>query len=56
VITPDETPAETETGGRLRVGDAAPAVLVTLASGEQRRLADLWRDGPLALAFLRHFG
>jgi peroxiredoxin len=34
----------------------APLTVVTLDSGETRDLADFYKDRPLALVFLRHFG
>jgi peroxiredoxin len=41
---------------RLAPGDAAPDYKVFDASGREVALADLWREGPVVLAFLRHFG
>ena len=29
---------------------------VTFSDGTDRRLSDLWEEGPLLLVFLRHFG
>lgn len=34
----------------------APELTVTLSNGEQKKLADLYKDAPLALVFVRHFG
>ncbi len=34
----------------------APEAPVVLSDGSNRRLSDWWRDGPLVLVFLRHFG
>ena len=39
------------------VGEAAPDARVARApDGQDFALADLWRDGPAVLVFLRHFG
>jgi hypothetical protein len=40
----------------LRPGDPAPDVPVVDAAGEHFQLAALWRDRPLVLGFLRHYG
>jgi len=37
-------------------GDSAPDLGYTTASGESRRLSDLWTDGPALVLWLRHFG
>jgi peroxiredoxin len=42
--------------GRLIAGSRAPDGPVTLADGRAVPLADLWRDGPVVLAFVRHLG
>ena len=34
----------------------APDGEVSLADGSTKRLSDFWRDAPLVLVFLRHFG
>jgi hypothetical protein len=34
----------------------APDAVVTLSDGSRGRLSDWWRQGPLVLVFLRHFG
>ena len=47
----DETAAR-----RLMPGDPAPDAFITLADGTRHALSDLWREGPLALVFLRHLG
>jgi hypothetical protein len=40
---------------KLTVGDPFPDVLVESRDGEEH-LSDRWRDGPLVVAFMRHFG
>jgi peroxiredoxin len=40
----------------LKIGDKAPNVAVYDAQGRQVTLAELWKDGPILLTFLRHFG
>ena len=40
----------------LNVGDAAPDVTLADGSGTPVRLSDLWRERPLLLVFLRHYG
>ena len=40
----------------LRPGDPAPDVAVYAADGRLVRTPDLWRDSPVLLNFLRHFG
>jgi hypothetical protein len=42
-------------GTRLDVGDTAPDLALGSPEGEVR-LSALWREAPLVLAFLRHFG
>lgn len=45
------------TDRRPRVGDMAPDLMVTEAvGGRPFPLADLWKDGPALLVFLRHLG
>lgn len=39
-----------------QIGDAAPNVAVFDTEGKTVHLAEYWRDQPLVLAFLRHFG
>lgn len=39
----------------IAVGRPAPDLVFGSSSGDLH-LADLWREGPLVLAFLRHFG
>ena len=39
-----------------QVGDAAPDVELPDTSGQPRRLSEFWREGPVLLIFLRHFG
>jgi len=41
---------------RLRVGQIAPDATVTDINGAPVSLASLWANGPVLLAFLRHFG
>ncbi len=41
---------------QLRVGQQAPAVTFGKGDGGQVSLADLRREGPVVVAFLRHFG
>ena len=38
------------------VGASAPDAEALLSDGNPARLSGLWRDGPVALVFLRHFG
>lgn len=40
----------------LRPGDAAPDVVVYDTGGAVVSTCALWRDRPVVLAFLRHFG
>lgn len=40
----------------LKVGDKAHNAIVYDANGRQVSLAETWRDGPVLLTFLRHFG
>src|SRR5262245_16265907 len=40
----------------LKVGDKAPNATVLDAQGTPVELEDTWRDGPVLLTFLRHFG
>ena len=40
---------------RLSVGDAFPNIELDTRDGEVS-LAERWRDGPLVVAFMRHFG
>jgi peroxiredoxin len=40
----------------LTVGDSAPDVELTNAEGQPVRLSELWREQPIVLLFLRHFG
>ena len=42
--------------GRPAIDPEAAAVLVEDLEGRSRRLGDLWRDRPVVLVFLRHFG
>ena len=40
----------------IQVGDPAPNATFSRSQGDEVALADLWRDGPVVIAFLRHFG
>ena len=40
----------------LNNGDKAPDVRVHDSNGVATALSDLWRERPLILVFLRHFG
>ena len=41
--------------GKLSPGDAFPGITLESRDGEVQ-LADRWRNGPLVVAFMRHFG
>jgi len=41
---------------RLQRGDLAPDTTVLDIHGHPRQLSESWRDGPVLLTFLRHFG
>ncbi len=34
----------------------APDISVTMSDGTSRNLRDFWKENPLILVFLRHFG
>ena len=40
----------------IQLGDSAPDVQFIDAEGRSGSLSDFWRDGPVVLVFLRHFG
>ena len=40
---------------KLSAGDAFPEITLETREGEVK-LAERWRDGPLVVAFMRHFG
>jgi peroxiredoxin len=40
----------------LQQGDRAPDVTLQSPTRQAVRLSDLWREGPLVVAFLRHMG
>jgi peroxiredoxin len=40
----------------LKPGDTAPDRRLRDSSGSEVALSDLWRERPLVLVFLRHFG
>ena len=44
----EKTPAQ--------VGDTAPDVELVDSDGKPRRISDFWKEGPLHLFFLRHYG
>jgi hypothetical protein len=41
--------------GRLTVGDRFPEIVLESPDGDVQ-LAERWRNGPLVVAFMRHFG
>ncbi|MEK7328633.1 MAG: hypothetical protein AAB217_25580 [Chloroflexota bacterium] len=41
---------------KLKVGGRAPESILLDVNGQPVPLAETWRDGPVLLAFLRHFG
>lgn len=43
-------------GATLHVGDHAPDLAIADATGVSVQLSDLWRERPLLLVFLRHYG
>jgi peroxiredoxin len=43
-------------GTALQPGDAAPDLALADATGASVQLSDLWRERPLLLVFLRHYG
>ncbi len=40
----------------LEAGDRAPDLRLRDSTGEEIALSSLWRERPLVLVFLRHFG
>jgi hypothetical protein len=40
----------------LEVGQPAPDAVLLAEGDREVRLSSLWREAPLALVFLRHFG
>lgn len=40
----------------LKPGDAAPDVTFARSGGDEVALSAFWREAPLVVAFLRHFG
>lgn len=40
----------------LEIGQPAPDVTLLNPQGEPITLSSLWRQGPILLTFLRHFG
>lgn len=41
---------------KIEAGQSAPNPTFGRSDGSDVTLAELWRDGPVVLAFLRHFG
>ena len=41
---------------KIEKGDPAPDLTLQDATGTAQRLSEAWRERPLVLAFLRHFG
>ncbi len=41
---------------RLRIGDRAPDLTLTAGDLSRVALSSLWREQPVLLTFLRHFG
>lgn len=41
---------------KLAPGDAAPDGRALDADGQEVALSSFWREGPILLTFLRHFG
>ena len=39
-----------------RKPDRAPDMTVAFSDGTEKQLGEFWRDAPLVLVFLRHFG
>jgi len=42
--------------GHPGIGDAAPEFVYKDGTGKERRLSELWREGPALIVWLRHFG
>ena len=40
----------------IQIGEPAPNVTLANSEGNEVSLAELWRAGPVVVAFLRHFG
>jgi len=40
----------------IQIGQPAPNVTFGRSGGGDVALAELWREGPVVVAFLRHFG
>ena len=40
----------------IQIGEPAPDVTFGSSHGNEVSLAELWRSGPVVVAFLRHFG
>ena len=41
---------------KIETGQLAPDVAFGHGDGDEVSLADLWKAGPVVVAFLRHFG
>ena len=55
--TPDITiRLEEERGMTIKTGQLAPDAIFGRGHGDEVSLADLWKAGPVVVAFLRHFG
>ena len=53
----DENMSATATPkGHPGVGDAAPDFVYQDGAGNERRLSELWGEGPTLIVWLRHFG
>lgn len=40
----------------MRIGDAAPDVVLKQSDGQSVTLSSFWRRQPVVLVFVRHFG
>jgi hypothetical protein len=40
----------------METNEKATSMQVLLSDGATRQLSDLWKENPLVLVFLRHFG
>jgi hypothetical protein len=48
--------AEEQTQTKLQVGDVAPELNFMTADGGERKLSEVWKDGPALVLWLRHLG
>lgn len=53
---PNERPNKLRANARITAGDPAPDCALTNSAGEAVTLSQYWREKPLTLVFLRHFG